>query len=87
MITFDEIMSTVEREKMGVVVRHCRPESIQEAKAALKNHPGLKLIIKKTKDAGTCVAIAPQGFHAEEAIDASGHASLLRKLFKKDKTW
>lgn len=39
MITFEQIMQTVEQTGTGTMVRHCGGASIAEAKAAIKNHP------------------------------------------------
>lgn len=86
MVTFEAIMETAEREKMGVIVRNCNPISVAEAKAAIKNHPELEMKITPTKDAGTCIAIAPRGFHADEAIRVAGHENVAR-IFKKKNRW
>lgn len=84
MVTFEDIMRTVEREQMGVVVRNCTPLSVAEARHASKNHPELELTITQTKDAGTCVAIAPRGFYADEAIKVAGYEKVAR-IFKRKK--
>lgn len=85
MVTFEDIMRTMEQEQMGVVARNCTPLSVAEARHASKNHPELELTIVQTKDAGTCVAIAPRGFHADEAIKVAGHKKVAR-IFKRKKS-
>lgn len=37
-LTFDAIMDSVEKEQLGVMVKNCAPSSVEEAKAAKKNH-------------------------------------------------
>lgn len=49
MVTFEDIMRTMEQEQMGVVVRNCTPLSVAEARHASKNHPELELTIVQTK--------------------------------------
>lgn len=71
MLTFDKIAEIVRTGKVGTigtVVRNCAPASIEEAKATAKKYPDVEILIKKTKHHGTCVAIAPKGYNAKEAI-------------------
>lgn len=88
MVTFDEIMSTVEREQMAVLIRNCLDTSVKEAKQAAKNHPAIKIQIFKTADSGTCIAIKPRRFTSTgdemEAIYVKGHENV-RRIFKKRK--
>lgn len=60
MLTFEAIMQTVEREDLGVMVKNCAKTSVEEAQAAIKNHPKLMLAIEQTSDAGTCIIIKPK---------------------------
>lgn len=68
MLTFDTIAKAARKGLAGTVVRNCAPASIEEAKATAKKYPDVEILIKKTKHQGTCIAIAPKGYNAEEAI-------------------
>lgn len=87
-ITFDAIMQTAKKEQMGVIVRHCAPKSVQEAKEAIRSYPELTLKIYKTKEDGTCIAIKPRDFKSDAdeivPIVAKGHEAL-RRIFKRQK--
>ena len=82
MLTFESIMETIEKEDMGAIVKNCAKSSVEEAKAAIKNHPNLEMQITETKDAGTCIAICPRGFHPDKATKAAGLAGLFRRRKK-----
>lgn len=82
MLTFEAIMKTIEKEDMGAIIQNCAKSSVEEAKAAIKNHPNLEMKITETKDAGTCIAIYPRGFHPDEATKAAGLAGLFKRRKK-----
>lgn len=67
-LTFDTIAEAARKGMVGTVVRNCAPASIEEAKATAKKYPDVQVLIKKTKHHGTCIAIAPKGYNAKEAI-------------------
>ncbi len=79
MLTFDAMMSAIEKEDIGTIVKNCAKSSVEEAKAAIKNHPNLEMNITETKDAGTCIVIYPRGFHPEEAAEKAGLAGLFKR--------
>ena len=83
-VTFEEIMETVAREQVGVIVRNCAPKSVEEAKEAAKKHPELTLKIYKTKEYGTCIAIKPCDFKSDAdeivPIFVKGHEAV-RQIF------
>ena len=60
MVTFDEIMKTLEEQHAATIVKNCLPTSVLEAKLAIKKHPSLELEIHETSDAGTCMTIRPK---------------------------
>ena len=68
MLSFDTIAEAAQKGLAGTVVRNCAPASIEEAKATAKKYPDVQVLIKKTKHHGTCIAIAPKGYNAKEAI-------------------
>lgn len=87
MITFEEIMTTCERQNIGTVVRNCAKTSIKEAKEASKNHPGLKTVIFESDSHGTCVQICPAEFMTADdivALHVKGHKAL-KKIFRSRK--
>lgn len=88
MITFEEIMTTCEEMQVGTFVRSCAESSVEEAKEAIKNHPGLEMEIIQVKNYGVCIAIKPKGFEttASEivAIQAKGYESL-KRIFRSRK--
>lgn len=67
-LSFDTIAEAARKGIAGTVVRNCAPASIEEAKATAKKYPDVQILIKKTKHHGTCIAIAPKGYDAKEAI-------------------
>jgi len=90
MVTYDEIMTTLEEQHAATFVRNCLPGSIVEAKEAIKKHPSLDLEVIKTKDAGICMAIRPKDFEsrAEDAapigIRLKGHTAVAA-FFRKNR--
>jgi hypothetical protein len=79
-------METAAREQMGVIVRHCAPKSVEEAKEAAKKHPELTLKIYTTAADGTCIAIKPRDFKSDAdeivPIFAKGHEAV-RRIFRR----
>jgi len=67
-LSFDTIAEAARKGIAGTVVRNCAPASIEKAKATAKKYPDVEILIKKTKHQGTCIAIAPKGYNAKEAI-------------------
>lgn len=67
-LSFDKIAEMAKESGSGIVVRNCAPASIEEAKATAKKYPDVQVLIKKTKHQGICVAVAPKGYDAKEAI-------------------
>jgi len=88
MISFEEIMTTCEEKQIGTCVRKCAQSSVEEAKEAIKNHPGLDLEIMQVKNYGIVIAIKPKDFKTTpgdiEAIRVKGYKSL-KKIFKGNK--
>ena len=88
MITFEEIMSTCEEKQMGTFVRRCNKSSVEEAKEAIKNHPGLEMDIMQVKNYGVCIAIKPKSFESIpgeiEAVHAKGYESI-KRIFRSRK--
>ncbi len=88
MITFEEIMTTCEEQQVGTFVRSCAESSVEEAKEAIKNHPGLEMKIIQVKNYGVCIVIKPKGSEttASEiaAIHAQGYESL-KRIFRSRK--
>lgn len=88
MISFEEIMTTCEEQQVGTFVRRCLPSSVEEAKQAIKNHPGLELEIMQVKNYGVCIAISPKSFKSIpgdiEAIHAKGYESI-KRIFRRKK--
>ena len=82
MLTFEAIMETIEKEDMGAIIKSCAKSSVEEAKAAIKNHPNLKMKITETKDAGTCIAICPRDYHPDEAVKAARIAGIFKRRKK-----
>lgn len=88
MITFEEIMSTCEEKQVGTFVRRCAKSSVEEAKEAIKNHPGLEMDILQVKNYGVCIAIKPKSFKTAagdiEMVRAKGYESL-KRIFRSQK--
>lgn len=88
MITFEEIMSTCEEKQIGTFVRRCNKSSVEEAREAIKNHPGLEMDIMQVKNYGVCIAIKPKGFETTaseiEAVHAKGYESI-KQIFRSRK--
>lgn len=88
MISFEEIMTTCEEKQIGTFVRRCLASSVEEAKQAIKNHPGLELEIMQVKNYGACIAISPKSFKSTpgdiEAIHAKEYESI-KRIFRRKK--
>jgi hypothetical protein len=88
MITFEEIMTTCEEKQIGTFVRRCTKGSVEEAREAIKNHPGLEMEIMQVKNYGVCIAIKPKSFKTTpgdiEAIHAKGYESI-KRIFRSRK--
>jgi hypothetical protein len=88
MISFEDIMTVCEEKQIGTFVRRCAESSVEEAKEAIKNHPGLELEVMQVKNYGVCIAIKPKGFKTTPgdvaAIHVKGYKSL-KKIFRRSK--
>lgn len=88
MISFEEIMTTCEEKQIGTFVRRCAKSSVEEAKEAIKNHPGLEMDILQVKNYGVCIAINPKSFKTTageiEAVRVKGYESL-KRIFRSRK--
>lgn len=91
MVTYDEIMTTLEEQHVATLVRNCLPGSVAEAKEAIKKHPSLELEVVKTKDAGVCIAIRPKDFESKAddvtpiGVRLKGHTAVAG-FFKKNRS-
>lgn len=60
-------MQTVERTKIGTIVRNCGPVSIAEARNAAKNHPDLDVRVSMISSITADVAITPKAWRNNNA--------------------
>ena len=88
MITFEQMMQTVEQTDIGTMVRNCGPASIAEARNAAKNHPELDVQVSMISSITANVTIIPKAWKNDN-IPIVGHtikgSRAVHNYFKKRK--
>ena len=88
MITFEQIMQTVEQTDIGTIVKNCGPASIAEARKAAKNHPELDVRVSMVSSITAHIAITPKEWKNDNA-PIVGHilkgSRAVHNYFKKGK--